>query len=191
MNKVKLTEIAVIRTGYPFRAKVERDPKGTIAVIQMKDIDAYNRLDLSDVYKVRIKDLNQQYLLQRNDILFRSRGVSNTAALVTEAMKSSLASAPLMVIRIKSRKVEPAYVAWYLNHPYGQHQISRLSEGTSLLMVNKLALEQLEIDLPPLDTQTTIAEIAALDQREQQIMDQLTQKRRAYIGAVLMQQAQA
>jgi hypothetical protein len=42
------------------------------------------------------------------------------------------------------------------------------------------------IDIPPLEKQKLIAEIAALSQREQQIMEKLAQKRKTYIDAVLM-----
>lgn len=189
MTKVKLKEIASVRTGYPFRSKVERDPEGTVGVIQMKDIDDYNRLDLSDVYKVQLEDLSEQHLLQQYDLLFRSRGVTNTTALVTEKIEPFVAASPLMVIRVQSKNVNPEYLAWYLNKPCGQKQINRLAEGTSQLMVSKSAFAELVIDLPPLETQKVITEIAALSQREQQLMNELAQKRNVYIDAVLMQKA--
>lgn len=191
MSKVKLKDIASIRTGYAFRGKVERDPCGTVGVIQMKDIDNYNCLDLNDMYKVQIEDLDKRHLLRRNDILFRSRGVSNTAALVEREVGQAVASAPLTVIRVKSHQANPAYVTWYINQPQGQEQIKRLSEGTSLLMVSKSALEILEIDLPTLDKQKAIVEMAALSQREQQLIDKLGRKRKAFVDAVLMRQAKA
>ena len=189
MSKVKLKEIASIRTGYAFRGKVERDLGGTVGVVQMKDIDNYNRLDLNDMYKVQIEDLDKWHLLRQNDILFRSRGVSNTAALVEREVGQTVASAPLTVIRVKSRQANPAYVTWYINQPQGQEQIKRLSEGTSLLMVSKSALETLEIDLPPLDKQRAIVKVAALSQREQQLIDELGRKRKAFVDGILMRQA--
>lgn len=187
---VKLGEIASINTGYPFRTKIERDPEGTVGVIQMKDIDGYNRLDLSDVYKVKLEeDLSEKHLLQQHDVLFRSRGVTNTTALVTEKIQPYVAASPLIIIRVKSSHVKPAYLVWYLNHPLGQKQINRVAGGTSQLMVSKSALAEIVIDLPPLATQKVIAEIAALSQREQQLMEELAQKRKLYMDAVLMQKA--
>ena len=56
-------------------------------------------------------------------------------------------------------------------------------------MVSKLALETLVIDLPSLEKQKLIAEIAALSEREQQIMEKLAQKRKLYIDTILMQKA--
>jgi restriction endonuclease S subunit len=187
MTKVKLKDVASIRTGYPFRSKVERDLNGEMGVIQMKDIDDYNCLNLSDVYRVQDDDLYDKHLLRQDDILFSSRGVSNKMALVTKEVESCVAASPLMVIRVKSQKLNPTFLVWSFQQPYIQKQINRLAEGTSQLMVSKLALETLEIDLPPLKNQKAIAQIAALSQREQQIMEKLAQRRKVYIDAVLMQ----
>ena len=185
-EKVKLKNIASIRTGYPFRTKIERNPEGTVGVIQMKDIDDYNRLDLSDVYKVKVDDLYEKHLLKQDDILFCSRGVSNKMALVTKEVDNYVAASPLLVIQIKSQKVNPAYLVWSFQQNNIKKQINRLAKGTSQLMVSKLALETLVIDIPPLEKQKLIAEIAALSQREQQIIEKLAQKRKTYIDAVLM-----
>ncbi|MFB2768323.1 restriction endonuclease subunit S [Pelatocladus sp. BLCC-F211] len=187
MTKVKLKEIASICTGYPFRSRIERDPNGEVGVIQMKDIDDYNCLNLSDVYKVCSNYLYEKHLLKQDDILFCSRGVSHKMAVVTEEVDNCVAASPLMVIQVKSPKVNPAFLVWYFQQPDIQKQINRLSEGTSLLMVSKSALETLVIDLPPLKNQKAIAQIAALSQREQQIIEKLAQRRKVYIDAVLMQ----
>ncbi len=191
MTQVKLRDVASIRIGYAFRSSVERDPNGTVGVIQMKDIDQYNQLDLSDVYRVQIEDLKPEHLLKKDDILFRSKGVSNTAALVSQDVGQCVASELLTVIRMKSKKAIAGYIAWYINQPYGQYQIKRFSKGSSLLSVSNTELGELKIELPPLEKQQLIAEVATLSQREQQIMDELTRKRRVYTNAVLMKQVKA
>lgn len=190
-TRVRLEKIASIRMGYPVRTKVERDPNGTISIIQMKDIDKYNRLDSSDIYIVQMEDSMKKHFLAENDILFRSRGVSTTAALVPKELENSIAAAPLTVIRVKSnysKKVDPAYLAWYINQPRTQQQLSRLAAGTSLLHINLSALTDLEVDIPPINKQKLIVEIAALSQREQQIMEELARKRQAYIEGILIKQ---
>ena len=189
MSTVKLKEIASLNIGYPFRTSVDRDPQGTLGVIQMKDITEYNQIDLSDVYRVRIKNLSKRHLLQQGDILFRAKGVSNTATLITQDIGDCVASAHLTVIRVNTSKVDPAYVVWYINHPHGQYKLSRFSKGTSLQMVSNAELGELKLDLPPLEKQSAIAKIATLSQREQEFIAKLAQKRQEYIDLVLMQQA--
>lgn len=189
--KIKLGEIASIRTGFAFRTKVERDPEGMVGVVQMKDLNTYNQLDLSDIYKVQVGEVDDRHFLQPNDILFRSRGVSNTASLIREDLKRFVAAAPLTLIRVTEGKAVPAYVCWFINHPHGQSQISRFSKGTSQQLVNNSDLGELEIDLPPIDKQRAIAELADLGQQEQRLMVDLAEKRRFLIDTVLIQRAKA
>jgi len=190
MEKVKLKEIASIRIGYAFRRSVERDPDGSIGVIQMKDINEYNQLDWRDVYQVNIEHLKPEYLLKKDDILFRSRGVSHTAALVTEDGGPWVASEGLTVIRLEPARAIAGYVAWYINQPQGQYQLKRLAKGSSLLAVSNTELGELKIDLPPPEIQRKIAAVAALSVREKQLLDQLTLKRQLYISAALDHQIQ-
>lgn len=198
----QLKDIAVIRLGYPFRSSIENirldaeDLKGLIGVIQMKDFDPFNRLGWQDVYNVQIENLDKTHLLQLGDILFRSRGVSNTAALVTEEMQQVkhvdqfVASAALMVIQVKTNRVDPAYLCWYINHSQGQRQLSRLAKGTNQQMISKAALESFTVELPSLERQQFIGQLAALSQREQEILSELTQKRKEYSDTALRMLAQ-
>ena len=77
-----LSEIATISSGYLFRNKLVHRDDGKYGVIQMKDIDSFNRLDMTGVEKVNIKSIKKEYLLKKNDILFRSRGQQNLATLI-------------------------------------------------------------------------------------------------------------
>lgn len=194
MKKVRLKDIASIRIGYAFRRGVKHDPDGSLGFVQMKDINEYNQVDWIDIYRVEIENVKLEHLLKKNDILFRSRGVSNTAALITidfnEQMGDCVASEGLTVIRLRSERVIAGYVAWYINQPQGQYQLKRLAKGSSLLAVSNTELGELKIDLPPPEIQLKIAAVAALSIREKQLLDQLTLKRQLYISAALDHQIQ-
>jgi hypothetical protein len=188
----RLESIAEIRMGFPFRQAIERDPAGTIGVVQMKDFTEYHQLDLTDVYRVNLQEKEaERHLLRHNDILFRARGVTNHAAIVPPEILTCVASPHLTVLRIRSEKVDPHYVAWYLNHPQAQERLRRSSEGTSLMMINKKAIGEFEIELPPLDKQHKIAALGECAQQEQQIMAELAERRKRLIDHILIHQAQS
>ena len=188
-SQIKLKSIAAIRSGYHFRSKIISDERGAFQVIQMKNINQYNELDLRDVIRSNLENSSSsKNLLRSHDILFQSRGGNNNFVLVPEGIENAVADYSLMVISVKPdklNKVDPGYLVWSLNHPRTQHQISRFTEGSSILRVSKTALENLKIKLPPLTKQKLIAEIDRLSKREQQLLASIAEKRQSYIARSL------
>lgn len=185
-SQIKLKSIAAIRSGYHFRSKIIQEERGAFQVIQMKNINQYNELDLRDVIRSNLENSSSsKNLLRSHDILFQSRGGNNNFVLVPEGVENAVADYSLMVISVESDKVDPGYLVWYLNHPRTQHQISRFTEGSSILRVSKTALENLKIKLLPLTKQKLIAEIDRLSKREQQLLAAIAEKRQAYIARSL------
>jgi restriction endonuclease S subunit len=190
-QRIQLQTIADIRMGYPFRQAIERDPLGTIGLIQMKDFTEFNRLDFTDIYRVALDEEDaDRHLLRHNDILFRSRGVTNHAAIVPPNVQDCIASPHLTVLHICSEQVDPGYVAWYLNHPQAQERLRRSAEGTSLMMINKKAIGEFEIEVPPLEKQRKIAALGEYGQQEQELLAKLAERRKLLMDHVLIQQVQ-
>lgn len=185
-----LRDIAEIRMGYPFRARLERDPSADVAVIQMKDIDEANLLHTEDLDRTSMPDFKDRYLIRANDLIFRSRGQTNTAALVAADPGRAVLAAPMMMIRVTTPKVLPAYLNWFINQPTTQARLTRALEGTSVKMISKATLETLEISVPPVQKQQQIVELAALGNEEQQLMRELTRLRKTYVEGILMRYAQ-
>ncbi len=71
---VLLRDIAEIRMGYPFRARLERNPSADVAVVQMKDIDEANLLHTENLDRTSMPDFKDRYLIRADDLIFRSRG---------------------------------------------------------------------------------------------------------------------
>lgn len=169
---MKLGELAEVQMGYPFRSRLEHDPQGDVAVIQMKDIDDANLLHVEDAIRVALPKGKARHLLRAGDLLFRSRGRSNGAALVAQGIGPAVLSAPMLLIR--PHTVWPAYLCWYINTPSVQAQLTSLAEGTSVRMISAEALKTLDVPLPSLVTQHGIVQAAALAEKEQMLMGQIS-----------------
>lgn len=189
--KTTLKTIAAIQMGYPFRSRLDRADNGNTFVIQMKDIDDNSRLQTSDLVPVDLPQLKGDHQVQKGDILFRSRGRANTAALIDVQLDRAVAAAPLLRLRPDPEKVLPAYLVWYINQPQAQAYLERQASGTISRMINKKAVADMPIDLPPLDRQRQITALADLAGREQDLLRRLAEKRQTYINGRLMQLAQS
>lgn len=184
---MNLGELAEVQMGYPFRSRLEHDPKGDVTVIQMKDIDDANLLHAEEAIRVALPKGKTHHLLRPGDLLFRSRGRSNGAAQVLDGIGLAVLSAPMLLIRPHS--VLPAYLCWYINAPATQAQLAALAEGTSVRMISAEALKALDVPLPSLATQQRIAQAALLAEQEQNLLARITTLRHRLTNHLLLKLA--
>lgn len=173
--------------GYPFRSRLEHEPMGDVGVIQMKDIDGDDIQSLDDVTRVSLPDGKAHHLLQEGDLIFRSRGRSNSVALVAANIGKAVLAAPMLLIRPSD--VLPAYLMWFINLPSTQATLAALSEGTSVRMISKEAIQDLDVVVPSIHRQKLIVEIAALEQQEEALLADIAAQRKRLINGVLMRYA--
>ncbi|WP_186084716.1 restriction endonuclease subunit S [Burkholderia gladioli] len=183
---VALATIAEVRMGYSFRSRLETDAEGDVVVIQMKDVDDANLLHSEGLARIRMPELKDRHLVQEGDLLFRSRGMTNSAALVGDGLGRAVLAAPMLLIRPNTEIVEPAYLQWFINHPATQAALAGQAAGTAVKMLGKGVLDGLEVALPPLERQHLIVEVAQLASREAVILErQRLLRLRAYHESLL------
>lgn len=173
--------------GYPFRSRLEHEPTGDVGVVQMKDIDGDDIQCLDDVTRVSLPDGKAHHLIQEGDLIFRSRGRSNSVALVGANIGKAVLAAPMLLIR--SGDVLPAYLMWFINLPSTQATLAALSEGTSVRMISKEAIQDLDVVVPSIHRQKLIVEIAALEQQEEALLAAIAAQRKRLINGVLTRYA--
>ena len=184
---MNLGELAEVQMGYPFRSRLEHDPRGDVAVIQMKNIDDANLLHAQEAIRVTLPRGKTHHLLRAGDLLFRSRGRSNGMARVLEGIGPAVLSAPMLLVR--PHDVLPAYLCWYINAPATQARLAALAEGTSVRMISAEALKALDVPLPSKAAQCRIAEAAVLADQEQMLLARIATLRQKVTGHLLMKSA--
>lgn len=182
--------MAEVRMGYSFRSRVEPLTAGDVAVIQMKDIDESNLVHVEGLVRVRMPDLKGHHLVRPGDLLFRSRGSTNSAALVGADLGRAVLAAPMLLIRPTADALDPAYLQWFINLSVTQAELANQAAGTAVKMIGAAALAALPVTVPPLATQRHIVEAARLAARESALLDRLKERRRALIDSQLLRRAQ-
>lgn len=184
---MNLGALAEVQMGYAFRSRLEHDPQGDVAVIQMKDIDEANLLHAEDAIRVSLPKGKARHLLRAGDLLFRSRGRSNGAAQVLEGVVPAVLAAPMLLIR--PHGVRPEYLRWYINAPPTQALLGALAEGTSVRMISAEALRGLDVPVPSPAAQRRIAQVAALAEQEQTLLARVAALRQRLTTHLLMKSA--
>ena len=185
---IKLGQIADVRMGYPFRSRVKHDPKGNVAVLQMKDIDALTLLRLNEAIRVTLPDVKDQHFIRQGDLVFRSRGSSNSVALISAPIDGVVLAAPMFLIR--THAVSPAYLQWFINLKGTQAALSARAEGTSVQMISKSELEDLDVPVPSSAHQQLIVKAADLMQKEQSLTSEIAARRKRMLEGILLRSAQ-
>jgi restriction endonuclease S subunit len=187
---VKLKNIASVQMGQSFRTRLEPDSNGNVSVIQMKDLTEDNSLNSKKLVRIEMQDLKPRHRVEQNDLAFRSRGKTNTAALMNTHFGNAVIAAPLLRIRVENPSVIPAYLCWFINQPSSQAALQSKATGTAMRMIGKPALQDLELVLPSLEIQKKIIALSALSLNEQKLMKALSEKKGLLINGILMQLAE-
>ena len=188
--KIELKKIVTIQSGFSFRTRLESMETGSVAVIQMKDLTDSNQVCCDDLVKVDMDTPKIHHLVRPGDLIFRSRGLTSTSALLVKDPGVAVLAAPLLRIRITNNSILPEYLNWYISQPPAQSYFASCAEGTALKMISKQSLENLEVFVPSITRQRLVIEMAALAAEEQRILKSLAEKRIQYISSTLLQLAQ-
>ena len=182
-----LKDVADIRTGYSFRARLEPDSEGNIMVVQLKELSDKNTIDISTAVKINMQDVSDNYLLQKDDLVFRSRGMDSTAAIMDITANNVILSAPFQRIRLRDTlKIIPEYLLWYINSKDAQTYFSANKTGTSVTMISTAVLADFPVIVPPVEIQKNIVEINKLSEREIELQEELIRKKRLLTETILL-----
>ncbi len=188
--KTKLKTLATVQMGYSFRSRLEASKGGNVAVIQMKDLLEDNTVDCDDLVKIDMETVKVHHLARKGDLVFRSRGLTTTAAILLKDPGKAVIAAPLLRIRVtKTDQILPEYLNWYIGQRDAQSFLNSRARGTTQKMISKQVIEDLEVVIPTMEKQKLIAELVFLSAREQTLLHILADKRERYLSAKLLQLA--
>ena len=178
-----INDIAEVRMGYHFRGRVDDQPGGNALVLQIRDVDEDGRFDPEALTTMEIPNLENHSLLL-GDIVFLARGARRYAFLFDESGYDNIVPAGyFMVLRAKTERLRPDYLAWAINQDPFQARINAASSGTAVPQITKGNLTELSIDVPDVQTQRRIAAIDSLMRRESTLMQKLQDCRSTLLRA--------
>lgn len=187
---MRLGDACDIHTGYTARGRLEPTVAGGVLAIQLRDIPASGLIDPALLARVQLDEPAHRYLVRAGDVVFRSRGERNTASALDERLREpALAVLPLIVLRPRRDVVTPEYLAWAINQPPAQRHFDSAARGTNIRMIPRSSLDDLELDVPDLETQTKIVAVDNLAERELGLSIAAAESRRRLTGLFLVERA--
>lgn len=183
----KLAELADIRPGYITREAVKHVPDGSYALLQIRDFTPDRAMaDFANTTRITPEPRATVIPLRVGDVLFLAKGANNFAFAVPTLPTPALAAGYFFVLR-PTPAILPEYLAWFLNHDSTRAVLTRLStKGAHMPVIRRDVLASLDVPLPPVARQQTIADLDSLRQQEQRLLANLARQRHDLIANVCL-----
>lgn len=185
-KKYLLKEVVQIAAGYPFRGKIPETPKGSISILQMKDISPDFKVSWDSLAKVDPLPNREPVFLNKDDVVFNGRGTRIFAHRVDIVPMKVVAAPQLFVLTPKDQRALPSsYLAWYINSSFGQSYLYKNARGTSILNVTRSTLENFPIWIPSKAEIESFSGYIEANDRERELAITLHERRNTLIESIL------
>ena len=187
--------ISNIITGHVFRSKIPYNTDGNINLLNMDAISIAGivRISENDIKKIQLDDIKAEEIIMPGDILFKAKGLNNTAVLIDSIPANTTVTASCHIIRVTDKKFLPEYVCTWLNSAAAKKHFSKSSgqaTGVTIANVSKASLESLEIPLIPLKNQKLISEIEECSKQEKELLLKIAEKKEMLNRAIIEKELQ-
>lgn len=174
---MKLSDLADITPGLPFRSRIENETQGAFVVVQPRDLKGDGQIDVAGATRVRRLPPPQRGFLEPGDVVMQPRGTRFSVGQFETTDLPAVAAAPLFILRPDRARVVPEFLVAVLMSPASQTILRQSAVGTYVPQIPRQAIESLEFELPDLSSQMRLVELARLARREIELMDRLRDER--------------
>ena len=193
--KTNLKTITNIITGHVFRNKIEYSTDGNINLLNMDSIatTGHVSLDTNDIKRVVVSDVKDGEIIMPGDILFKAKGLNNTAVLIDSIPANTTVTASCHIIRVTDKNFLPEYVCSWLNGAIAKNHFSKgagQATGVTIANVSKATLESLEIPGIPIKEQKLISKIEACAKQEKELQLKIADKKENLYRAIIEKELQ-
>lgn len=187
--------ISNIITGHVFRYKIPYDVDGNFNLLNMDAISTEGIVCISkkNTKKIRIDDIKPEEIIMPGDILFKAKGLNNTAVLINSIPSNTTVTASCHIIRVLDNKFLPEYVCSWLNSATAKNHFSKgagQATGVTIANVSKATLESLGIPEIPIKKQKLISDMEECAKREKELFIKIADNKNLLYRAIIEKELQ-
>lgn len=187
--------ISNIITGHVFRSKIPYNTDGNFNLLNMDAISTAGivRISEENIKKIQLNNIKPEEIIMPGDILFKAKGLNNTAVLIDSIPPNTTVTASCHIIRVVDKNLLPEYVCSWLNSAAAKNHFSKgagQATGVTIANVSKATLETLEIPLLPLKNQKLISEIEECSKQEKELLLKIAEKKEMLNRAIIEKELQ-
>ena len=184
---LRLSDIADIRLGHPFRGTVKQYDNGDVNVVQVRDTEPTGEINQYTMVETVLNTKKQPCWLQNGDVLFVAKGAKHYSVLVEQVLERTVCSPHFFVVRIKAEfkdMILPDFLCWQLNQQPAQRYFKTTAEGSMYLSIRRQVLENVPIKVLKFERQKQLAEMHRCGVKEQKVLQKLIENRQQQLEAI-------
>lgn len=188
-------DISNILTGHVFRSKISYSSEGNVNLLNMDAISATGNvyIDKNDIKKAIISDIKNDEIIKSGDILFKAKGLNNTAVLIKDIPLNTTVTSSCHIVRVTDSNFLPEFVCVWLNSAFAKKHFSKGSgqaTGRTIASVSKGTLESLEIPLISINKQKLISNLEECSKQEKDLLLKIAEKKELLNRAIIERELQ-
>lgn len=157
-SNVKKQELGTVASIFRGKSVSRKDANGNIGVVNISNIGDYE-IDYSSLDHIEEEERKvTNYLLRSGDLLIPARGTTIRAAIFKEQSYPCIASSNVVVIRARDEFLSATFLKLFLDSPLGRKMLMTRQQGTAVINISYKELNNIEIPLPSIEEQRSIAD---------------------------------
>jgi hypothetical protein len=153
---LELRKIADIYSGLA----VQEDGAGSARFVRLSDLSDLRSGRALSLAVGEAPAVARALPIENGDLIVGARGATTDICLASDQVFGAFISLDLYLVRPDKSKVDPRYLAAFLDLPATQAAFSGSKQGSGLARLPKDALDGLAVPLPSISKQRLIAELA-------------------------------
>jgi restriction endonuclease S subunit len=191
-DNMTINDIAVVRTGLvTARKKKDAASLGTYKyqLLNLRCIANEGYIDKNYIEPYELsEELKDDYLTRMGDILIRLSAPYTAVLINKPELCGIVVPSHFAIIRVDERYALPGYVFWVLRREKNKITMMQNSSGsTAFGTISSGLISSLPITLLPLHEQQIIGELLCLSEREQELLQKLSEEKKTYNTLLLNQ----
>lgn len=187
-----INDIAVVRTGLvTARKKKDAASLGTYKyqLLNLRCIANEGYIDKNYIEPYELsEELKDDYLTRMGDILIRLSAPYTAVLINKPELCGIVVPSHFAIIRVDERYALPGYVFWVLRREKNKITMMQNSSGsTAFGTISSGLISSLPITLLPLHEQQIIGDLLCLSEREQELLQKLSEEKKTYNTLLLNQ----
>lgn len=132
------------------------------------------------------KEVEDKYFVKKNDVLLQIKGNKFNSILIDRDLKNTLASNAYLILRLKSDKILPKYLQWYLNTKIISEYFEKNTSGAIIKILRKNIISDLTLNIPSIEEQKKIVEMIENFENEKEELIKYIENKEELIETTIM-----